>query len=124
MAVISPPKVWVRTVPIAHPLKFAKAAINLPIGPNPSELPLNNIGRIAGMRENSDNWVFRIQRSGCGVGVVDEVADDDGLSNSSKYTPARPDVIHAAVTAKNPLSGDMVCIAVATISGISDRVEC
>lgn len=64
IAVINPPKVCVKTVPTAHPLKFENAAKSLPIGPDPSELPLNSIGTIAGMREKSDNWVFRTHKSG------------------------------------------------------------
>lgn len=41
------------------------------------------------------------------VAVDPEVLED--LRSSSKYTPASPEVIHAAVTAKNPFRGDMVC---------------
>lgn len=52
------------------------------------------MGRKAGRRENKDSWTFRTHRSAL-----------EFLRTISKYTPARPDVKQAAVTAPKPLSG-------------------
>lgn len=96
-AVISPPKTCVKTVAHAQPPKFLnKSAIK------PRELGtggLYNIGRSAGTSEKSDSWTLRTHRSAL-----------EFLSTISKYTPARPDVKQAAVTAPNPLRGLMICV--------------
>lgn len=55
------------------------------------------MGAIAGRRENKANWTFRTHRSAF-----------EFLRTISKYTPARPDVKQAAVTAPKPLSGLMI----------------
>ena len=52
------------------------------------------MGIRAGIREKSDNWTLRTQRSAF-----------EFLRTISKYTPARPEVKHAAVTAAKPLVG-------------------
>ncbi len=49
------------------------------------------------MRENNDSCTFLIHRSAF-----------EFLSTISKYTPARPDVKHAAVTAAKPFKGFMI----------------
>lgn len=71
---------------------------------------------MAGISEKRDSCVFRIQRSGWTLPLPDVlvVEGELGLSRSSKYTPARPEVIHAAVTAKKPLRGDMVWMVLST----------
>jgi hypothetical protein len=66
-AVINPPKVCVKTVPIAHPLKLLKLPITLSNHPAPAgPVGKTNIGTNAGTREKSESWVFRIHKSGAG----------------------------------------------------------
>jgi len=54
------------------------------------------MGRRAGIKENNESWTFRTHKSAL-----------DPFNTISKYTPARPDVKHAAVTAPKPLRGLM-----------------
>ena len=116
-AVIKPPNVWVNTVPRAHPLKLLKLPITFSnhdaeAGPE----GMTNIGKMAGTSEKSDSCEFRIHRSGAGP------LPPPPFRIYSKYTPANPEVMHAAVTAMNPLKGCMVrSVMMVGGSGISDR---
>ena len=96
-AVISPPKTWIETVAHAQPPKFlSKLAMK------PRELGTGgpyNTGRNAGTSEKRDSWTLRTHKSAF-----------EFLSTISKYTPARPEVKQAAVTAPNPLRGLMICV--------------
>jgi len=62
-------------------------------------------GRIAGGSEKSDNCTFRVHKS------VEELGEFFVFllffKTISKYTPARPDVKHAAKTAMNPFMGSI-----------------
>jgi len=99
-AVISPPRTCVRTVAQAHGVKLANRWVIE--GTLWAEVPREGdgamrIGTSAGSSENRESCTLRTQRSAV-----------EFLSTISKYTPARPEVKHAAVTARKPLNGTMV----------------
>lgn len=92
MAVTSPPNTCTDTVAHAHPPKFRNTSRKKPreLGGDDEK----RIGRRAGMMENNDNCTLRTQRSAF-----------EPFNTISKYTPANPEVKHAAVTAPNPFRG-------------------
>ena len=99
-AVMSPPRTCVRTVAQAHGVKLANRWViegtlceEEPEGDEGAMM----IGTSAGSSEKRESCTLRTQRS-----VVEP------LSTISKYTPARPEVKHAAATARKPLKGTMV----------------
>jgi hypothetical protein len=99
-AVMSPPRTCVRTVAQAHGVKLANRCVME--GTLWAEVPEADdgaimIGTSAGSSEKRESCTLRTQRS-----VVEP------LSTISKYTPARPEVKHAAATARKPLNGTMV----------------
>jgi len=99
-AVMSPPKTCVSTVAQAQGVKLANRCVIE--GTLCAEVPEEDdgammIGTSAGSSEKRESWTLRTQRS-----VVEP------LSTISKYTPARPEVKHAAATARKPLNGTMV----------------
>ena len=59
-AVINPPKVWIATVPHAHPPKFLNRSVKKPWEFRWLE---NTTGSKAGTRENKESWTFLTQRS-------------------------------------------------------------
>jgi hypothetical protein len=98
-AVISPPRTCVRTVAQAHGVKLANRCVmegTLWAVPEADDGAIM-IGTSAGSSEKRESCTLRTQRS-----VVEP------LSTISKYTPARPEVKHAAATARKPLNGTMV----------------
>lgn len=97
MAVTNPPKTWTATVAQAHPPKFRNRSRKKPRESEGAEA--KRMGRSAGMRENNDSCTLRTQRSAL-----------EFFNTISKYTPARPEVKQAAVTAPKPLRGFMMCM--------------
>lgn len=73
IAVTSPPKVCITTVPTAQKPKLLHLRVTPATQPTSAySCPPNRMGAQAGIIENAESWTFRIQRSG---GVL--VPDDD-----------------------------------------------
>lgn len=99
IAVTSPPKTWIATVAHAHPPKFFIASLTKPWVGSPGMVGAKRIGSNAGNNEKSESCTFRTHKS------VFEF-----LRTISKYTPARPEVKHAAMTAAKPFKGSITCM--------------
>jgi len=100
MAVTRPPSTWTHTVAHAHAPKFSnRREIRFSPAAETTERCAKMMGANAGRREKSESWTLRTHRSAW-----------EFLSTISKYTPAKPEVKHAANTAMKPFMGFMACV--------------
>lgn len=99
IAVTKPPKTWTLTVAQAQgPKSWKNADIHPATLPSVFACCVMRMGAMHGMRLNRDSWTLRTQRS-----------PGEFFRTISKYTPASPDVKHAATTAKKPFVAFSVC---------------